>query len=75
MENSSSFDNLIFSPYYEMAPGHCSFTSAETLVLDWLKAHPSDRSYPDLMWDSSLSLAECFEAIDNLVELGVLRWR
>ena len=75
MDNSCYFDDLTFSPYYDLAPGLCSFTRGQTLIIDLLKANPSDRAYADLMWDSGLSLGECLDAIDSLVELGVLRWR
>ena len=72
---SRSFDDLILNPYYQLIQEQRPFTQAESLILDWLRAYPSGRSYPDLMWDCRLELAECLDAIDELMELGVLRWR
>ncbi|NER38855.1 MAG: hypothetical protein F6J93_33695 [Oscillatoria sp. SIO1A7] len=74
--NSANFlDLLNINPQYERSVGDRAFTRAEILLLGWLIMRQSGRTYDDMMQECRLSLRQCQEAVQDLMDLGVLRWR
>ena len=76
MVNSTNFlDRLTINPEYDRSVGGRAFTRAETFVLGWFIMRQSGRTYADMMRECRLSLRQCQEAVEDLMDLGVLRWR